>query len=300
LAAQFEDVSQEKLALERRIAATENKLDEALHTIKLFNDETKSLRIETTELKKVKKQQQTTIRQLNTDLKNKDLYLEKVRGAYGAELDHARKRKKELEDDKITLAAQFEDAKVEVAGLKSRILLLEEHLYNSTKTLNTATEKLEEAEKAAYESERGREALETRMSEDEEKMEIMETQLTEAIVIAEDADRKYEEGERKLRKSEERARTAEEKAKTAEQRAKTAEERAVTTEAFRKELNGYIENLKSSVDQAEDRARKAENDAEDARNVLTEQMDNCRKACVCDKSDEGKGDANLISSSSSL
>merc|ERR1711962_1836142 len=38
LAAQFEDVSQEKLALERRIAATENKLDEALHTIKLFND----------------------------------------------------------------------------------------------------------------------------------------------------------------------------------------------------------------------------------------------------------------------
>ena len=54
-------------------------------------------------------------------------------------------------------------------------------------------QKLEEAEKAADESEKGMKVIENRALKDEEKMELQEIQLKEAKHIAEEADRKYEE-----------------------------------------------------------------------------------------------------------
>ena len=77
-------------------------------------------------------------------------------------------------------------------------------------------QKLEEAEKAADESEKGMKVIEIRGLKDEEKMELQEFQLKEAMHIVEEADRKYEEVARKLviiegdlERTEERAELAE-------------------------------------------------------------------------------------------
>ncbi|CAI9180471.1 unnamed protein product [Rangifer tarandus platyrhynchus] len=59
-------------------------------------------------------------------------------------------------------------------------------------------QKLEEAEKAADESERGMKVIENLAMRNEEKMEIQEMQLKEAKHIAEEVDHKYKEVARKL------------------------------------------------------------------------------------------------------
>lgn len=71
-------------------------------------------------------------------------------------------------------------------------------MERSEERLKNATQKLEEASHAADESERMRKMLEHRNITDEERMDSLETQLKEARMMAEDADRKYDEVARKL------------------------------------------------------------------------------------------------------
>ncbi|EPB72154.1 Tropomyosin [Ancylostoma ceylanicum] len=84
-------------------------------------------------------------------------------------------------------------AEAEVAALNRRMTLLEEELERAEERLKIATEKLEEATHNVDESERARKSMETRSQQDEERANFLETQVDEAKVIAEDADRKYEE-----------------------------------------------------------------------------------------------------------
>ncbi|CAH1166965.1 unnamed protein product [Phyllotreta striolata] len=84
-------------------------------------------------------------------------------------------------------------AESEVAALNRRIQLLEEDLERSEERLATATAKLAEASAAADESERILKALENKTNMEDDRVSHLEQQLSQAKLIAEEADKKYEE-----------------------------------------------------------------------------------------------------------
>ncbi|XP_044001083.1 tropomyosin-1, isoforms 33/34 isoform X4 [Aphidius gifuensis] len=167
---------------------------------------------------------------------------------------------------------QLKRAESEVAALNRRIQLLEEDLERSEERLATATAKLAEASQAADESERIRKALENRTNMEDDRVSILEQQLTQAKLIAEEADKKYEEVARKLVMMEQDLERAEEKAELSESKIVELEEELrvvgnnlksleVSEEkATQREENfeGQVKNLESSLKEAEARAEFAE------------------------------------------
>ncbi|RLU17651.1 hypothetical protein DMN91_009887 [Ooceraea biroi] len=85
------------------------------------------------------------------------------------------------------------ECRVRSCRLNRRIQLLEEDLERSEERLATATAKLAEASQAADESERIRKALENRTNMEDDRVSLLEQQLAQAKLIAEEADKKYEE-----------------------------------------------------------------------------------------------------------
>ncbi|XP_035702144.1 tropomyosin isoform X11 [Folsomia candida] len=113
--------------------------------------------------------------------------------------------------DNVT-KVQLKRAEAEVAALNRRIQLLEEDLERSEERLNTATTKLAQASQAADESERIRKMHENRASLEDDRIAILEANLAQAKLIAEEADKKYEEVARKLVMIEQDLERAEERA----------------------------------------------------------------------------------------
>jgi len=91
------------------------------------------------------------------------------------------------------------DFELEVSALVRRVQLLEEETVRVNERLSEVVSKLAVVEKEGEDHERQRKILEAKSFQNEEKIELGETQADEAKTIAEESDRKYEEISRKLR-----------------------------------------------------------------------------------------------------
>ncbi|XP_048514883.1 protein CASP isoform X3 [Athalia rosae] len=156
---------------------------------------------------------------------------------------------------------QLKRAESEVAALNRRIQLLEEDLERSEERLATATAKLAEASQAADESERIRKALENRTNMEDDRVSLLEQQLAQAKLIAEEADKKYEEVARKLVMMEQDLERAEEKAEISESKIVELEE----------ELRVVGNNLKS-LEVSEEKANQREEEYKNQIKTLTTRL----------------------------
>ncbi|XP_031367399.1 tropomyosin alpha-3 chain isoform X21 [Apis dorsata] len=141
---------------------------------------------------------------------------------------------------------QLKRAESEVAALNRRIQLLEEDLERSEERLATATAKLAEASQAADESERIRKALENRTNMEDDRVSLLEQQLAQAKLIAEEADKKYEEVARKLA-------MVEADLERAEERAEAGESKIVELEEELRVVGNNLKSLEVSEEKATQR-----------------------------------------------
>ncbi|CAH8634049.1 unnamed protein product [Heterobilharzia americana] len=164
-------------------------------------------------------------------------------------------------------------AETEVSALQKRIRQLEDELESTETRLGEATVKLEEASKAADESDRGRKVLENRTIADEERINQLEEQLKESTFMAEDADRKYDEAARKLAITEVELERAESRLEAAESKITELEEElrivgnnvksleiseqeaAQREEAYEENIRDLTERLKAAEDRAQESER---------------------------------------------
>ncbi|XP_071055309.1 tropomyosin-2 isoform X6 [Onthophagus taurus] len=164
---------------------------------------------------------------------------------------------------------QLKRAESEVAALNRRIQLLEEDLERSEERLATATAKLAEASQAADESERIRKALENRTNMEDDRVAILESQLAQAKVIAEEADKKYEEVARKLvimeidlERAEERADNSDSKIVELEEELRVVGNNLKSLEVSEEKANQREEEYKNQIKNLTTRLKEAEARAE--------------------------------------
>ncbi|XP_076104495.1 uncharacterized protein LOC143073090 isoform X19 [Mytilus galloprovincialis] len=158
----------------------------------------------------------------------------------------------------------------EIQSLTRKISMLEEDIMKSEERYTTAASKLEEASKAADESERGRKVLESRSVADDERIDALEQQLKEAKYIAEDADRKYDEAARKLAITEVDLERAEARLEAAEAQVKTLEDELHIATNNLRGLEIGEEKASQREDSYEETIRDLTNRLKDAENRATE------------------------------
>ncbi|XP_018799289.1 PREDICTED: heat shock protein DDB_G0288861 isoform X9 [Bactrocera latifrons] len=167
------------------------------------------------------------------------------------------------------MKTQLKRAESEVAALNRRIQLLEEDLERSEERLGSATAKLSEASQAADESERIRKALENRTNLEDDRVAILETQLVQAKLIAEEADKKYEEVARKLvlmeqdlERSEEKVELSESKIVELEEELRVVGNNLKSLEVSEEKANQREEEYKNQIKTLNTRLKEAEARAE--------------------------------------
>ncbi|XP_044757404.1 tropomyosin-1, isoforms 9A/A/B isoform X9 [Coccinella septempunctata] len=191
------------------------------------------------------------------------------------------------------MKTQLKRAESEVAALNRRIQLLEEDLERSEERLATATAKLAEASQAADESERICKALESRSNMEDDRVTLLEEQLAQAKLIAEEADKKYEEVARKLvlmeqdlERAEERAEQSDRKIVELEEELRVVGNNLKSLEVSEEKANQREEEYKNQIKNLTTRLKEAEARAEFAeRSVqkLQKEVDRLEDELVAEK-----------------
>lgn len=117
-------------------------------------------------------------------------------------LDKANKKSSEAEKEVITLQKKISD--------------IEEEMEKAEDRLKQATEKFNQASHSGEESERGRKSLEARYQADLLRITSLEKQLSEAQIVAEASDKRYDDVSNKIASMEIDLERAEDRAETAE------------------------------------------------------------------------------------
>ncbi|XP_076104505.1 uncharacterized protein LOC143073090 isoform X28 [Mytilus galloprovincialis] len=158
----------------------------------------------------------------------------------------------------------------EIQSLTRKISMLEEDIMKSEERYTTAASKLEEASKAADESERGRRQLEFRTSTDEENLDRLERNLHDFKITAEDNEKKYTEAARKLAITEVDLERAEARLEAAEAQVKTLEDELHIATNNLRGLEIGEEKASQREDSYEETIRDLTNRLKDAENRATE------------------------------
>jgi len=97
-----------------------------------------------------------------------------------------------------TATKQTETSELEIGGLQRRIFLITDDRTKTEQRLAAVESQLAEKTKQADESEKGRRKFESLGFENDEKIDQLEKKLIEALVIAADADKRFDETNRRL------------------------------------------------------------------------------------------------------
>ncbi|XP_063434808.1 tropomyosin isoform X4 [Mytilus trossulus] len=158
----------------------------------------------------------------------------------------------------------------EIQSLTRKISMLEEDIMKSEERYITAASKLEEASKAADESERGRRALENKTFLDDGRIEQLEAALKQTELIANEAERKYDEAARKLIVAETELERTEEKYEHMRRQVKTLEDELHIATNNLRGLEIGEEKASQREDSYEETIRDLTNRLKDAENRATE------------------------------
>jgi len=140
------------------------------------------------------------------------------------------------------------DRELEVSALARQVQLLQETIKVTQERLDEVLEKLPVVEKNLEENERTRKVFEAKSFQNEEKAELQEGQLIDAVQIAEDSNRKFDDVQRKLKMVEDELNAKVEKAEEYESKISAYESTLAGDTKKLKEL----EELASANGQKED------------------------------------------------
>jgi len=164
-----------------------------------------------------------------------------------------------------TATKQTETSELEIGGLQRRIFLITDDRTKTEQRLAAVESQLAEKTKQADESEKGRRKFESLGFENDEKIDQLEKKLIEALVIAADADKRFDETNRRLaimevdlERCEDRAEIAETKCLELEEELKVVSNNMKILEISEQEAIAREESYAEQIKECTTRLKEAE------------------------------------------